>query len=135
MRAGSGLLKLVTLVSVAASVLVVSEMLAGGAVYASLIPPGRIGVPSAVDSLAPARILNGLGGPATYYAMGRDHRHQVITPYRAAVPADLQRFRVDYVLLQSGQVDEFTSSARLSLVARSQDRGGLATSLWKVHHR
>jgi len=131
-RLGSGLLKVVTLATCAASVLVVSAMLIGGAAYAAVLPAGRLGVPDAIDTLPPSRIFNGLGGGAAYYAMGRDYRHEVITPYRAAEPGDILRFDAQYVLLEKSQVDAFSTRAKLSYVATGQTRSGEMTTLWKV---
>jgi len=64
--------------------------------------------------------------------MGRDYRHEVTTPYRAAEPGDILRFNAQYVLLEQAQVDAFSTGAKLSYVATGQTRSGEITTLWKV---
>ncbi|MDQ3516360.1 MAG: glycosyltransferase family 39 protein, partial [Gemmatimonadota bacterium] len=131
----SAVLKTVTVASLAGMTALMGTTLISEAVYNRVVRPARNGVPVAVDSLPPARILNGLGGQSAYHAMGADHRHQVITLYRDVAPGDVLRYRPDYLLLSASQVPVFRAHLVLALVERSPQLGGPETTLWRVQYR
>jgi hypothetical protein len=126
------LLKLVTLGTFALSVLTTTWSLVVGAVYTSVLPPGRRGVPAVVDTLPAARIFNATSASNRYRLLGRDHRHEVITGFRAPRPGDVARSHALFVLLDQRQVPVYTAALPLTLVARGGATGADTLSLWRV---
>ena len=132
-RFGSLPLRALTLACVAGATLVTGHSLAAHAAYTEVTggAPRRDGVPAAVDTLPPARIYNAAGAQRTYFAMGRDHRHEVITPFGDATPDELRRVRPHYALLDDRQLAAFAPRIGLTLVARSSDPAS-TLGLWRV---
>jgi hypothetical protein len=116
----------------ALSVLTTTWSLVVGAVYTSVLPPGRRGVPAVVDTLPAARIFNATSASNRYRLLGRDHRHEVITGFRAPRPGDVARSHALFVLLDQRQVPVYTAALPLTLVARGGATGADTLSLWRV---
>ncbi|HKG93055.1 MAG TPA: glycosyltransferase family 39 protein [Gemmatimonadaceae bacterium] len=128
---GSRALRAVTLACVAAATLVTGYSLAAHAVYTTLTGRSRQDVPAVVDTLPPARIYNAAGAQRSYFAMGRDHRHQVVTPFGDATPDDVLRVRPDYLLLDERRLAAFAPRLALTLVARSGEASA-PVALWRL---
>jgi hypothetical protein len=134
--AGSLALRLVTLAAVATASLVITRSLVVGAVYTTLMPPGRRGVPAVVDTLPPARIFNATSASNRYPLLGADYRHEVITMFAPARPEDVAATQPDYLLLRAAQLPAFTARTPMTLVARGPALpGGDTLSLWRVDAR
>jgi hypothetical protein len=104
-----------------------------GAVYTTLLPPGKRGVPAVVDSLPPARIFNATSASNRYALLGRDYRHEVITMFAPAKPADVKTTGAEYVLLNAAQLSSFNAENALELVKRGPAlASGDTLSLWRV---
>ena len=91
-----------------AMTLLVFQLLSTAA-YSHLLPPGRKGVPSVVDGLPAAAILNGVNAELTLPLMGRDYRHVVTTYFRDLTPNDVPVARPDLLLVRSSQLAAFAS--------------------------
>lgn len=136
-RARSVSLRWVAGVAYGLMVLVLGEFFVGGILYHHFVPERqgaeRFGIPAEIDKLAPARILNAAAAWYTYGLMGADYRHEVISLYHEAVPADLQRHPAKYVLLKESQVPRFTAVWSLTRVAQaSVELGPERLSLWQI---
>ncbi len=126
-------LKLMTFASFALTVGVITYAMIVGAVYTTVMPPGRRGVPAIVDSLPPSRIFNATTAANRYPLLGADYRHEVVTMFRPAVPADVAATRPAFVLLDNAQVPAFTAATPMTLVDRGAALpGGDTLSLWRV---
>jgi hypothetical protein len=129
----SVLLKCVTLASFALTVCVITYSLLVGGVYTTVMPPGKRGIPTIVDSLPPSRIFNATFAANRYPLLGADYRHEVITMFRPAVPGDVAAAHPTYVLLNEKQVPSFTAATPMTLVERGAAvPGGDTLSLWRV---
>ena len=132
----SVLLKAVTFASFALSVGVITYSLVVGAVYTTVMPPGKRGIPAIIDSLPPSRIFNATFAANRYPLLGADYRHEVITMFRPAEPGDVAASRPAYVLLNNKQVASFTAATPMTLVERGAAvPGGDTLSLWRVAPR
>jgi hypothetical protein len=132
LRFPSGLLRAVTATSVMVTMLAVGFQLAGGAAYSTLLYDPRPPVPATIETMRASRIVNLAGQPSGYYAMGRDYRHRVLTPFGPFSPADVQRANPEYLLLTQAQEAEYVRDLPLQLVARFQRANWPATSLWRL---
>ncbi|MBL0938219.1 MAG: hypothetical protein IBJ03_04945 [Gemmatimonadaceae bacterium] len=108
-----------------------SFQLAGGAAYNVLLQDPRPPIPSAIETLPPSTVLNLASQPSGYYAMGRDYRHHVITPFGPFYAKDLPTVKADYVLLPESRESEF-STAGLQLVQRWSRPNWPSTALWRL---
>jgi hypothetical protein len=133
-HAGSLALRLVTLAAVATTAIVTTRSLLVGAVYTTLMPPARRGVPAVIDTLPPARIFNATSASNRYPLLGGDYRHEVITLFARARPEDVAATRPAYVLLNAAQLPAFTARTPMTLVARGPALpSGDTLSLWRVN--
>ena len=128
---GSLPLRLITVAAFGLTLLLFGGSYAVQTVYTSIAGQPDYGVPREIDRLTPGRVFNAISHDANYGCMGSDYRHDVMCVYFDPRPADLRRFRPDYVLLRDSQVAPFSSVAVLQLVGRSH-RGATGTSLWRV---
>jgi hypothetical protein len=132
----STLLKLVTFASFALTVGVITYSLVVGSVYTTVMPPGKRGVPAIVDRLPASRIFNATSAASRYPLLGADYRHEVITMFRPAEPADVAATHPAFVLLNSKQVPSFTAAVPMTLVERGPALpDGDTLSLWRVSPR
>jgi hypothetical protein len=130
---GSVVLKLVTVASVLLGVALTTRSLVVGAVYTTVLPTGRRGVPAIVDSLPPARIFNATAASNRYPLLGRDYRHEVITMFGPARLEDRDSVRADYMLLSASQVSRFVTNGSATLVATGPGQAtGETLSLWRT---
>jgi hypothetical protein len=130
------LLKLVTFASFALTVGVITYSFVVGSVYTTVMPPGKRGVPAIVDRLPASRIFNATSAASRYPLLGADYRHEVITMFRPAEPADVAATHPAYVLLTSTQVPSFTAAVPMVLVERGPALpDGDTLSLWRVSPR
>lgn len=106
--------------------------LATQAVYVTLTGRPRYGVPAAVDRLPSSTILNGTSAMANYYLMGRDYRHNVISTFRKARPADVAKYAPDFVLVEPDEAASFSRAARLDFVAASDAADRTPAVLYRV---
>jgi hypothetical protein len=111
-------LRALTWIAVAIPTLVFAQALVGGILfdYLKANPHGaaRYSLPAVVDQAPAGRILNaGLGAYHTYGLLGADVRHDVVTLFHRAEPADVERFHVNYVLVADSRIPEFTAGHRL----------------------
>jgi hypothetical protein len=126
-------LKLVTFASFALTVGVITYSMIVGGVYTAVMPPGKRGVPAVIDSLPPSRIFNATTAANRYPLLGADYRHEVITMFRPAEPADVAPRHPAFVLLDNKQVASFTATTPMTLVERGPALpGGDTLSLWRV---
>ena len=89
-------------------------------------------MPSAIDSLPATQILNLAGEPAGYYAMGRDYRHRVLSPFRQFSPADARAAALPYLLLPQAREAEFRRALPLQFLGRHGTEAGPGASLWRL---
>jgi hypothetical protein len=112
------------------------EFIGGGYLYGYILRSRqgaeRFELPKEVDTLPPGRVFNAILTSYAYGLMGEDYRHEIINLFRAATPADVQKWKPDYVLLKSSQISEFTAAAHMDKVAEFKDAYGSVISLWKM---
>ncbi|MCC7497421.1 MAG: glycosyltransferase family 39 protein [Bryobacterales bacterium] len=108
-------------------VLVLAQSLGGGILFQHLRGPldgaERFGLPAMIDRAPAGKVLNAGGAFYTYGLMGKDFRHDVVTLFRKAEPADMARFRVNYVLAPDDRVAEFEAVHEMEKLG---DRDGVA---------
>jgi hypothetical protein len=126
-------LKAVTFASFALTAGVITYSMIVGAVYTTVMPPGKHGIPAIVDSLPPSRIFNATTAANRYPLLGADYRHEVVTMFRPARPADVAAAHPALVLLDNKQVPAFTAATPMTLIQRGPALpGGDTLSLWRV---
>jgi hypothetical protein len=128
----SGLLRTVSVLSMLGTMLAVGFEMVGGTAYTMLLYDPRRPVPVAIDALPATQILNLAGEPAGYYAMGRDYRHRVLSPFRPFSPTDARAAGLRYLLLPQAREAEFTRALPLQFVGRYGDANGPGSSLWRL---
>lgn len=98
-------------------VLILTQSAGGGTLFQYLRGPlegaARFGLPPVIDQAPAGRVLNAGGAFYTYGLMGKDYRHDVVTLFRRAEPADLAAFRVNYVLAPDARAAEFAARQKL----------------------
>ena len=115
------------------------ESLAGGTIYRFALGVGhrtsQYDVPSEVDRIPPAVILNAAGGVFTYRLMGSDYRHRVIWLARDSTPEDAAAFKVQYVYLKARDVPTYSANLNLKSVATSNSVYGESFVLAQIQEK
>lgn len=124
----STLLRVATFAVFLGSLFLFGRGLATQAVYVAITGRPRYGVPRVVERLQPSIMLNATSAMANYYLMGPDYRHDVISTFGKARPADVAKFSPDFVLLQPSEAASFARAAELEFVAAT-DAGDLTPAV------
>jgi hypothetical protein len=116
-------------------------VLLGGSFYTDLVYRNnlpqlagaeRFELPKVVDEIKAAKILN--AGPAyyTYGLMGRDYRHEVVSLFAGATPADAIKYHVDYVFIRDSEIPRFEAALPIALLVEMKTSKGERFSLWRI---
>jgi hypothetical protein len=133
-RFPSLLLKAMIVVCFLAGTALLTLQIGAVAAYSNLLPPGRRGVPAAVDQLPRSYIFNAVpfGPELNLPLMGVDYRHRVVSPFVEATPQVVASAKPEYVLLKESQIRAFTKVLPLSYVASDSTNVYGRLTLWKI---
>ncbi len=120
-------LKILTSIAFLVPVLILIQSLGGGILFqhlrGRLDGAERFGLPAVIDRTPPGKVLNVAGAFYTYGLMGKDFRHDIVTLFRRAEPADITQFHTGYALVQDARVAEFTAHYKLEKLG---EKGGVS---------
>ena len=91
----------------------------------------RFALPKVIDEIRPAKILNAGPGYYTYGLMGKDYRHDVVSLFADATPADAVRYHVDYVFVRESDAPRFQAALKIALLAEMKNSQGNVFA-WRV---